>query len=140
MKDLMQGFALGAFYQNDLHRVANAAYNSMLHGNTYSLEALSRYLANRGFIVVTQGFTVTARAAASRAEFPESIVFTLSGSGPLHYSEVARICHVSTWCMGYYMDEESMREMARRKEADNVERASEAASDRSEQEDNLLRD
>lgn len=140
MRDLMKDFALHAFYQSDLHRVANAAYQALLTHDDHALEALSSYLACRGFIVVTDEFTVTARAAASRAKFPETIVFTLTGSGPLDYGRTARITHVSTWCMGYYLDEEAMRDHEDRKEADRVERASEAASDRSEPEDNVLRD
>lgn len=140
MKDLMKNFAVSAFYQHALHRMADSCYNSLLNGQPKALEALSRWLAIRGFLVQTKGYTVIARAAASRAEFPETIVFTLSGSGPEHYSQVARITQVSTWCIGYYLDSASMREMHDRKEALNVERASEAAADRYITEDNLLRD
>lgn len=142
MRDYLKDFTRSAFDDFNLHNVANGAFYSLINCNRDALDVLSNYLARRGFIVTTNlpQLTLTARPAASRAEFPESIVFTLTGSGPLHYNNVARVTVTSPWCVGYFMDEDGMKEMAERKEADRVERAGEAASDRSEPEDNVLRD
>ncbi len=140
MSDHLSTFIKHTFEQFELHEEAHAVYSKVKDGYIEALYRLSRYLADRGCVVIIDGTQVTARAAGSRGRYPARMIFDLRGGDVRGIGGVANSVRVSTYNVCYYLDSEASQELEQQESRYVLADDSEKPSDRTEAEDTMLRD